>query len=436
MRRLTTQRFNSRNRIFPKQIFIGLLALWIVTSIPLSAGFYSYLLSNLRQKIQQQQITQEQLLRDFFVNSSRYGDIVNSKVQIESLAQGFGLKKVWVCRNGIDVIGGATTLNCPKGLRSYTLKMLDQPVEVQFDWSSDTKTESSLLLKAILMTFAASLILFALIASLTYRYFVGKILRLSNKISLADGQGLNIDYEIPELEPIVTSISLLNAKIEQSNRDIANLKTAEALGKLSRQVAHDIRSPLSALRIFSAKMDSSSEFTKLVKTAVGRIEGIAQELLNFDVQKHSRDRFSVTPDFFVKVIQLKVTELQCQIDSDISIGDPFEIALSETSLARALSNVINNSIEAAANHLQFTALIDGSKLIVTIKDNGQGIPVDVISKLGPNIVSTGKQNGHGLGLSYLFQEIRCAGGDVEITSQSGVGTKLSFWLPNYSTHSN
>jgi hypothetical protein len=67
--------------------------------------------------------------------------------------------------------------------------------------------------------------------------------------------------------------------------------------------------------------------------------------------------------------------------------------------------------------------------IITVKDNGKGIPADVIGKLGCLGVTYGKQNGHGLGLFHAKATLENWGGRLEIQSEVGRGTVVLMHIP-------
>ena len=65
---------------------------------------------------------------------------------------------------------------------------------------------------------------------------------------------------------------------------------------------------------------------------------------------------------------------------------------------------------------------------ILVRDNGCGIPADAMSRIQEPFFTT-KKNGNGLGLSICRSIIWNAGGQMEITSQPGVGTQIRMLLP-------
>ncbi|MGZ3746679.1 MAG: ATP-binding protein, partial [Pseudobdellovibrionaceae bacterium] len=132
------------------------------------------------------------------------------------------------------------------------------------------------------------------------------------------------------------------------------------------------------------------------------------------------------------------TGLEIEIDLENSFGLFSRINSNE--LKRALSNLINNAIEALNNH-QGKVIVgvrkinnDGTLLIeISVKDNGKGIPKNLISKLGQSEISFGKtsskESGSGLGLYHAKRMAEYFGGRLKIESTEGSGSTICLILP-------
>lgn len=249
--------------------------------------------------------------------------------------------------------------------------------------------------------------------------------------------------------------------------------------ELTKQVAHDIRSPLAALNMITQSLQDVPEEKRLmIRNSIQRINDISNDLLN-----RGKRASSVIEDNYVdnekKISNLRKTtevillpalidslvsekriqyrdQIQVQIQSDLknSFGD-FVLADGKE-LMRVLSNLINNSVEAFDNKggevtvsiekntqpasdqssnrpsSQSEAEACKSMILITIKDNGKGIPVNVLEKLGDVGVSFGKegsQSGSGIGIYHAKKTIEEFGGKFKIISQVGVGTEVQIYLP-------
>ena len=116
-----------------------------------------------------------------------------------------------------------------------------------------------------------------------------------------------------------------------------------------------------------------------------------------------------------------------------------EIAFDHERLRRVIINLFNNAceamVEAAENglvshplQLNVQTFIEGDTIKVLFKDNGPGIPPDVLAKIWEPLFST-KSFGVGLGLPTVRQIMEQHEGGIDMASQEGQGTEVQFWLP-------
>jgi signal transduction histidine kinase len=110
-------------------------------------------------------------------------------------------------------------------------------------------------------------------------------------------------------------------------------------------------------------------------------------------------------------------------------NDKFEID-NPAEFQRVVSNLINNAIEAATERPRVVVAYfeTDNRPSLSISDNGNGIPADVLGKLGESEISIGKTgvgSGSGLGLFHAFTTIRNMGGTLSIESQVGKGTTVT-----------
>ena len=104
-------------------------------------------------------------------------------------------------------------------------------------------------------------------------------------------------------------------------------------------------------------------------------------------------------------------------------------------LQRVLSNLINNSVEAfpeKKGRVTVSVRAYKEKVQLTIKDNGSGIPPEVLKKLGEQGVTHGKagtESGSGLGVYYAKSTIEAMGGTFNISSQVDLGTLIDMQIP-------
>lgn len=227
---------------------------------------------------------------------------------------------------------------------------------------------------------------------------------------------------------------------------------------LAKQVAHDIRSPLSALEAISnlyAKKDQ--EVGNLIKDVSIRIKTIANDLLD-QTRNKLPDRES-SPDFKTVGVY-PATSSQCSKVPTTSLADAASRLVREKNLeysesrgvrityynnvestamvraevsefSRILSNLINNSVEALEEQGFVSVSVEESfdTLLIHVRDNGKGIPEELLSKVTEANASFGKANGNGLGLAHAKKKVDDWQGSLSISSTVNQGTTISIQLP-------
>jgi signal transduction histidine kinase len=224
---------------------------------------------------------------------------------------------------------------------------------------------------------------------------------------------------------------------------------------LSKQIAHDIRSPLSALNMLSKALPELSEDKRtLIRSSVNRINDIANGLLvrgrnhstkpthaykppNDDSTPHESIMVSALIDSIVSEKRVQFRENpSVGIDAEIETAYGLFISGSTVELKRVISNLVNNSIEALngkVGKIVVGAKLNLSEIEIFVTDTGVGIPPEMIKYLGTLGFTSGKSNtdgsGNGLGLSHAYHTVKKSGGNIRIESKVGSGTCITLLFP-------
>ena len=221
---------------------------------------------------------------------------------------------------------------------------------------------------------------------------------------------------------------------------------AEAeIGRAARQVAHDIRSPLAALTHALTTTTGLAEDSRiLLRSATGRINDIANSLLTRGPKDREagQDQRQMAPILSVlQLLDLLVTEqrMQHRARSGATIefvpspdAHQLFVQASATELQRAISNLVNNGVEALpARGSVVVSLASGAsaEVRIEVRDNGCGIPQALLERLGQRGQTFGKSGGSGLGLAHAKEFAEMHGGALRIQSEQGEGTAITLILP-------
>ncbi|PWJ53584.1 histidine kinase/DNA gyrase B/HSP90-like ATPase [Dyadobacter jejuensis] len=112
---------------------------------------------------------------------------------------------------------------------------------------------------------------------------------------------------------------------------------------------------------------------------------------------------------------------------DIVILNDFELVCDQGQIEMVLLNLINNACEAAKpkdpTPIEVKAYIQNNVRMIEVKDQGTGIAPEAIDKIFVPFFTT-KKTGSGIGLSLSKQIMHLHGGDLQVTSQLGIGTSF------------
>ena len=248
----------------------------------------------------------------------------------------------------------------------------------------------------------------------------------------------------------IFEINFLRAKMSEYIKLKDRELESKAFLRISRQVAHDIRSPLSVLEMALVDSSLSGEKKNLLVQASNRIKSIADDLLlksksanetliangkaSAAVPKHEMRSSGVCS--VGKVLEVIVAEKKLiapQVEINLSLPKNDILAAADlVMLSRIISNLLNNSTEAADpdRNLVITVSVRNysQKAVVVIQDNGVGISPGTLSRIG-EAGFTSKSDGNGIGISSSKSALAAWGGDLQIVSQIGVGTMVTVILP-------
>lgn len=254
--------------------------------------------------------------------------------------------------------------------------------------------------------------------------------------------------------------SALAFKAYEEKRKIAyeaEVAISNEIKAVTKQVAHDIRSPLSALTMVTGMLKEIPEDKRvLIRQATQRINDIANDLLQkgnqrSGVEKEDNAQLSsgplvLTTEFIPALADILISEKRMQfreftnleIDVDLKYSFGAFAKVNANELKRVLSNLVNNSVEAFDNHQgKITIGVrksedNGQQVSIFIQDNGKGIPKHILEKLGHLGVTHGKsgtQSGSGLGVYHAKKTVESFGGEFLIESTEGQGTTMNIVLP-------
>jgi two-component system, NtrC family, nitrogen regulation sensor histidine kinase NtrY len=218
--------------------------------------------------------------------------------------------------------------------------------------------------------------------------------------------------------------------------DVSEVSRAErvlAWGEMARQVAHEIKNPLTPMRLGMQHLrrvyrDRRGEFDRtLDETAdrilaeIDRLDTIARAFSRFaapTVQDQALDRIDLAA-VVGDVVQLyRLAEESCAVHLRIE-AEAFGAARRDE-VKEVLLNLLENARNAGATLVKVTV----APALIQVADNGMGIPEELLPRVFEPRFST-TTSGAGLGLAIVKRLVESWGGRIELESREGQGTVVT-----------
>jgi signal transduction histidine kinase len=223
--------------------------------------------------------------------------------------------------------------------------------------------------------------------------------------------------------------------------ELARAQRVLAWGEMARQVAHEIKNPLTPIRLGvqhlrRAYTDGRGNFDQVLERNVGRI---LEEIDRLDEIARAFSRYGMAPDqrtpaapTDVAAVVRDVVALERMGQGEVtweSAGaeSPARAWAQEDELREVLLNVLENARLAGARRVELRLERDGSSVALVTEDDGEGIPADVLPRIFEPHFST-RTSGSGLGLAISRRMVDGWGGSITVASERGRGTRVTITL--------
>ena len=250
-----------------------------------------------------------------------------------------------------------------------------------------------------------------------------------------------------EIGALFDSFNRMTADLKRQRQDLERTKKLEAWAEMARQVAHEVKNPLTPIQLSTEHLlrvydDPQVDFREVLKRCsetilqqVKTLREISREFSSF------ASRFILNPEP-TDLGQLVRETLEpyrqapppgVRIDIDLAPSLPL-VALDRRLIQRTLINLVENSLNAINGGGRVRVSVhpgpsdDGRWVEMEVADDGVGIAPEVRARIFEPYFST-RASGTGLGLAIVRKAVEEHGGDISVESERGQGTRVVVRLP-------
>jgi len=249
---------------------------------------------------------------------------------------------------------------------------------------------------------------------------------------------------------LVRLLSKIDREKQMMNEQIVETGKLASVGELAAGIAHEINNPV-AIMVEEAgwiedlleeeefqEGENLAEFMRALKqinTQGKRCKEITHKLLSFARKTDSR-----TQDVQVNELMEELVAISAQRAkySNVTLTTNFQenlpsIKVSLSELQQVFLNLINNALdemEKEGGEINITSQLEEDNIVIGVDDNGPGIAASNLNRIfDPFYTTKPVGKGTGLGLSICYGIIKKLGGEIEVRSTKGAGTKFRVRIP-------
>tara|TARA_Y100001978_G_scaffold151542_1_gene136760 strand:+ start:384 stop:1814 length:1431 start_codon:yes stop_codon:yes gene_type:complete len=245
-----------------------------------------------------------------------------------------------------------------------------------------------------------------------------------------------------ELGMLIRQYNKLIEELKEKADKLAKSERQSAWKKMARQIAHEIKNPLTPMRLsvqhFSKTIKTNddvalkklNEFTSTMLQQIDTMSAVASSFSNFaSLTKEFLEKFRLEEEVE------KIVELYKK-DGVVLINKPKNclVKIDKTHLTRILNNLIQNAIQSISNQdkiiVNLNIVDDKDFWCISVADNGSGISEENREKIfEPNF--TTKNSGMGLGLAMVKNIVNDFNGSIKFVTEMGRGTTFFIQIPKF-----
>ena len=263
--------------------------------------------------------------------------------------------------------------------------------------------------------------------------------------------GMWLNFVISALV-LTTSVAFIAERMRRQDAELAYIREAQlrqekllALGTASAQMAHQLATPLSSLRLLveevAEESDANAPAVKEMNVALNRCEQTLADLRLATESIREQRKFEIEASELLNQLEQQVSLFMPQVLLEVALNVKAQHSLvqTDTSLLPAILSLIENAARASTEHMGLQKVnikIDVDDDLVClrlrVRDYGSGIPSGLVSQLGHKLIKS--PTGMGVALMLSHASFERLGGQLILGAHLDGGTVAEVTLPLYPSH--
>ena len=219
---------------------------------------------------------------------------------------------------------------------------------------------------------------------------------------------------------------LLQIENQKTQLKMIRLDRLNLVGEMAASIGHEVRNPLTTVRGYLQMFQRNQKFAEhgaqfeLMIDELDRANLIISEFLSLAKNKV----IQLKPDNLNRIVQvisplLNADSLRLGKQLAVELNDIPDLLLDENEIRQCIINFVRNGFEAIEGEgwVSLRTFREGECVVLSVRDNGKGIPEEVYGKLGTPFITT-KPDGTGLGIPICYKIAERHNAKIEVKTGS------------------
>ncbi len=244
-------------------------------------------------------------------------------------------------------------------------------------------------------------------------------------------------------EGLERQVAAKTAEVRHTEGLLAQAERLAALGRLTAELAHEIRNPLTSLGGYARRLlrtvssEREKKDARIVVSEAARLENLLKDVLDFSrPTRYELVRQSLAPILreSLEAFEERCAERGIRVEAELTAEEPVFVDAGHA--RRAVDNLLANAIDAmpSGGTLRVSTRLAAARcltfVVVTVEDTGPGIPEADLGRLFEPFWTTKKMGaGTGLGLPITRKIVEAHGGFITVVNRPAGGLAAALWFP-------